>query len=322
MPFLKVSFVKNLIKKHMKQNLKKITLLFITAMLLVSCEKDESNTQKNETNKITRKKISLAELKNHEKIFTKFDEVSKKTKRDINNWLVIDTLFNFLINMQHSIMNRTSSITVLQNLDILTLRSKINEIQEETFELIYKSNRQNNLPIDNNFNGTMKSSSSQFYGMRNFKELSEDNEKIRLVNNLIFYFFRNRINLLNNELSSSENPLKKSTREENFVNLNLNNKYNIYPEKSINTPSHNPKNNLNNVQMPVTFGNSIPRQNENSQFNKDININVNEINNNFDNKTADFNNINNQNKPEINVNITQDSHGEVANKTVSTVRKN
>ena len=234
----------------------------------------------------------------------------------------IDTLFNFLINMQHSIMNRTSSITVLQNLDILTLRSKINEIQEETFELIYKSNRQNNLPIDNNFNGTMKSSSSQFYGMRNFKELSEDNEKIRLVNNLIFYFFRNRINLLNNELSSSENPLKKSTREENFVNLNLNNKYNIYPEKSINTPSHNPKNNLNNVQMPVTFGNSIPRQNENSQFNKDININVNEINNNFDNKTADFNNINNQNKPEINVNITQDSHGEVANKTVSTVRKN
>ena len=62
----------------MKHNLKKITLLFITAMLLVSCEKDESNTQKNETNKITRKKISLAELKNHEKIFTKFDEVSKK----------------------------------------------------------------------------------------------------------------------------------------------------------------------------------------------------------------------------------------------------
>jgi hypothetical protein len=90
----------------------------------------------------------------------------------------LDILFNFLINMQHSIMNKTSSISVLQNLDILTLRTKINEIQEETFELVYKNNKQNNFPADN-FNGTMKSSSNQMYGMRNFKDLYEDNEKAR-----------------------------------------------------------------------------------------------------------------------------------------------
>lgn len=117
----------------MKQNLKKITLLFITAMLLVSCEKDESNTQKNETNKITRKKISLAELKNHEKIFTKFDEVSKKTKRDINNWLVIDTLFNFIIDTDNMILNQYENYTSITS-PIYRINSQNNNTN--TFENI------------------------------------------------------------------------------------------------------------------------------------------------------------------------------------------
>jgi hypothetical protein len=113
---LYATFEKNIIFKNqnkqcMKQNLKKITLLFITAMLLGSCEKDESNTQKNETNKITRKKISLAELKNHEKIFSKFEEVSKKTNTDINNRLVIDTLYNFIIDTENMILNQYENYT-------------------------------------------------------------------------------------------------------------------------------------------------------------------------------------------------------------------
>ena len=95
----------------MKHNLKKVTLLFITAILLGSCEKDESNTQKNETNKITRKKISLAELKNHEKNFSKFGEVSQKTRRDINNRLVIDTLYNFIIDTDNMILNQYENYT-------------------------------------------------------------------------------------------------------------------------------------------------------------------------------------------------------------------
>ena len=90
----------------------------------------------------------------------------------------MDNLFNFLINMQHSILNRTSSMTVLQNLDILTLRTRINEIQDEVQELIYKNQRPQ---IDSgaNLNGTMKTSPPLQYGMKNFRELSDDNEKIR-----------------------------------------------------------------------------------------------------------------------------------------------
>ena len=91
----------------------------------------------------------------------------------------MEILFNFLTNMQHSILNRTSSITVLQNLDILTLRTRINEIQDEASELFYKNQRQK---IDSgaNLNGTMKTPPSNLqFGMRNFRELSEDNEKIR-----------------------------------------------------------------------------------------------------------------------------------------------
>lgn len=46
--------------------------------LITSCEKEENTNHNNQTNKITRKKISLTDLKNHESIFNKFDEISKK----------------------------------------------------------------------------------------------------------------------------------------------------------------------------------------------------------------------------------------------------
>ena len=92
----------------------------------------------------------------------------------------IDTLFNFLINMQHTIMNKTSSIPVLQNLDMIALRTKITEIQENVYELVYKNSRQNyNSTVNENFSGTMKSTNSQMYTLKNFKELSEENEKNR-----------------------------------------------------------------------------------------------------------------------------------------------
>lgn len=99
----------------------------------------------------------------------------------------LDALLNFFINMQHSIMNKTSSISVLQNSDILSLRSKISEVQEEVYDMVYKNQRNNFSNVPNNFNnsnaelfnGTMKSSASQMYQMRNFRELSEENEQIR-----------------------------------------------------------------------------------------------------------------------------------------------
>lgn len=114
---------------------------------------------------------------------------NKKLREDsITKDEKLDALFNFLINMQHSVMNRTSSITVLQNYDIITLRSKINEIQEEVLEILHRNFRpliNDNL---NNFNGTMKSSSSNMYSMRNFREISEENEKIKLYIILLINF--------------------------------------------------------------------------------------------------------------------------------------
>lgn len=85
----------------------------------------------------------------------------------------IDILFNFLINMQHSIINKTTSLTVMQNLDILGLRGKINDIQEGVQDLIFRNQRQN----ESNFNATMKSN----YGYRNLnlREFPEENEQIR-----------------------------------------------------------------------------------------------------------------------------------------------
>lgn len=108
-----------------------------------------------------------------------------------------DILFNFLLNMQHSLLNKSSGLPILQNVDIITLRSKINEIQDEVYDLIYKRNKtaNNSNPNpasnfnfsgennNNNFNGTMRSMNSNqiknIYGLRDFKELSEENEKIR-----------------------------------------------------------------------------------------------------------------------------------------------
>ena len=93
----------------------------------------------------------------------------------------IDVLFNFLINMQQSIINKTTSLTVLQNLDLSSLRDKINNIQEGVHELIYRNqnlnfNQRNNESGNNfNANSTMKST----YCMRNLREYTEENEQIR-----------------------------------------------------------------------------------------------------------------------------------------------
>ncbi len=85
----------------------------------------------------------------------------------------LDLLLNFLINMQHSILNRTSNLTVLQNLDCITLRSRINEIQDEVHNLVYKSNKNN---INANAPGSPLLSST-----RNFRDISEENEKMRYL---------------------------------------------------------------------------------------------------------------------------------------------
>jgi hypothetical protein len=85
----------------------------------------------------------------------------------------LDLLLNFLINMQHSILNRTSNMTVLQNLDCITLRSRVNEIQDEVHNLVYKNDR-------NYFENSAQAPRSPLLSSsRNFRDISEENEKMR-----------------------------------------------------------------------------------------------------------------------------------------------
>jgi hypothetical protein len=122
-------------------------------------------------------------INNHsEEIMTKENKILREEAHLRNEKLEI--LYNLLINLQHSIMNRTSSITVLYNLDAKSLRTKINELQDEIFELLNKNNiniRQlNNINFPNeNFNGnnTMKSNLSQYNPMKSLKDLNEEKEK-------------------------------------------------------------------------------------------------------------------------------------------------
>jgi hypothetical protein len=59
----------------MKHNLKKITLLFITAMLLVSCEKDEIyEKRQNSNSKPKIKEVKLNELFKKDKKFSSLFE--------------------------------------------------------------------------------------------------------------------------------------------------------------------------------------------------------------------------------------------------------
>ncbi len=86
----------------------------------------------------------------------------------------LDLLLNFLINLQNSILNRSSNITVLQNIDCASLRSRINEIQEEVLNLSHKRDKHY---LDNsNF---LVNKSPLLSSSRNFKEISEENEKMR-----------------------------------------------------------------------------------------------------------------------------------------------
>lgn len=97
-----------------------------------------------------------------------------------------------------------------------------------------------------------------------------------------------------------DNHFKKSMQDENFANLNLNNKYNIYQDKK-------PNINLNVNQIPsTTFG--VPNPNLNRDI---VHLNVNENIQKIDNKTAEFN-VNHEN-----VNVTVPN--EEVNKTISTV---
>lgn len=82
----------------------------------------------------------------------------------------LDLLFSFLINMQHVVLNRTSNMTVLQNLDSVSLRSKINEIQEEVPNLLYKKdkNSQGELQINNRPSSTLLSLNKNPYDAEEF----------------------------------------------------------------------------------------------------------------------------------------------------------
>lgn len=73
--------------------------------------------------------------------------------------------------MQHTILNRTSNLTVLQNLDSITLRSRINEIQDEVHNLVYKQIDKNNY-LEGNRSPSMSAS-------RNFRDISDENERMR-----------------------------------------------------------------------------------------------------------------------------------------------
>jgi hypothetical protein len=91
--------------------------------------------------------------------------------------------------MQHSIINKTTSLTVLQNLDLPGLREKINNIQEGVHDLIYKS--QNNIINSkklantvNNFNSMKSNNNNSNYNSYNFnikdnQNPDDENERIR-----------------------------------------------------------------------------------------------------------------------------------------------
>jgi hypothetical protein len=86
-------------------------------------------------------------------------------------------------------LKRTSCITVLYNLDANNLRLKINELQDQIFEIIKMNNNINyftkqandNNFLNENLNGTntMKSNSNQLHPMKSFKEINEEKEKIK-----------------------------------------------------------------------------------------------------------------------------------------------
>jgi len=97
----------------------------------------------------------------------------------------LDLLLSFVINMQHSILNRTSNITVLQNLDCITLRSRVNEIQDEVHSLVYRNQRDG---LENNPIAPRSPKSPLLTSTRNFRDISEENEKMRSAN---FYFYTN-----------------------------------------------------------------------------------------------------------------------------------
>jgi len=80
----------------MKQNLKKITLLFITAMLLGSCEKDEiyEKRQNSKETKVKTKFINFNEFKKDKKTFhdfLNFQDEKKTTNRNSNSDFTINT---------------------------------------------------------------------------------------------------------------------------------------------------------------------------------------------------------------------------------------
>ena len=76
-------YLKNQNKQCMKQNLKKITLLFITAMLLGSCEKDEIYEKKQNSNSKPKiKEVKLNELFKKDKKFSNlFEKIALTNQR-------------------------------------------------------------------------------------------------------------------------------------------------------------------------------------------------------------------------------------------------
>lgn len=276
-------------------------------------------------------------MQNNNALSNYSDEIMSKENKKLREENLLQTekleaLFNMLINLQHSVMARTSSITILQNLDMVTLRGKINEIQEQVYDLVYRNAKLNtNIPTDtgnlnNNFNGTMKSSSSNIYNMKNFRELPEE---IRIDSQLQGD---------NNILRKSINLKAEEANNQNIINsnLNLNNRYSLYSNAN-NVNNAGPSNNPNPNNNPTAFVNPQAYQRKytdkevsvgiaerkiseiNQNVNQAQNANVQNTQNNqnqVENKTADFNQ-NKANDINATVNITVDDH----NKTVSTVHK-
>lgn len=78
--------------------------------------------------------------------------------------------------MQHSILNRTSNLNVLQNLDCLSLRSRIIEIQEELHNKMFKNERF----LIGKSSKDFEIKSPLLSTSRNFRDISDENERMRL----------------------------------------------------------------------------------------------------------------------------------------------
>lgn len=109
-----------------------------------------------------------------------FVKENRKLKEELyNKDEKLDLFLNFLVNIQNRILNKSSNISQLQSLDCLGLRSKINEIQDEINNVYDKCDKKPTTEFNEPYSRPLSLG-------RKFRDLSEENERMRSIYK---YFF-------------------------------------------------------------------------------------------------------------------------------------